>query len=102
MRSCDKRPKLGGVFPTSNASLTIGSFEYVYEHFILGDFFVAEPSSPCRFDTEITLKEDYDYTCSHLKEHGCIFRSNRLFLQVKHSLNAGGAVASRDAQGEKE
>jgi len=68
----------------------------------LGDFFVAEPSSPCRFDTEITLKEDYDYTCAHLKQHGSVLRSNRLFLQVKHISNAGGAVASRDGAGLKE
>jgi hypothetical protein len=102
MRTDPDWPRLGGVFPTANVAMTLGLPEVGKEQFILGDFFVAEPSSPCRFDTEITLKEDYDYTCSHLKEHGSIFRSNRMFLQVKHSLNAGGAVASRDAQGEKE
>lgn len=102
MRTDPAWPRLGGVFPTANVAMTLGLPEVGKEQFILGDFFVAEPSSPCRFDTEITLKEDYDYTCSHLKEHGCVFRSNRLFLQVKHSSNAGGAVASRDAQGEKE
>merc|ERR1712023_518889 len=50
----------------------------------------------------MTLKEDYDYTCSHIKQHGCVMRCNRMFLSVKHSVNAGGAVAARDQQGQKE
>merc|ERR1712224_845824 len=49
MRSAPAKPKLGGVFPTSNATLTIGSEEYSVQHFILGDFFVADVS-PCWFD----------------------------------------------------
>ena len=43
----------------------------------------------------MTLKEDYDYTCSHIKTHSCVLRCNRMFLQVKHATNAGGAVSSR-------
>merc|ERR1719230_882231 len=102
MRADPDKPKLGGVFPTANAAMTLGSAEFGKQHFILGDFFVAEPSSPCRFDLQMTLKEDYDYTCSHIKEHGCVLRCNRMFLTVKHATNAGGAVAARDQKGEKE
>merc|ERR1719331_2162772 len=102
MRSSPAKPKLGGVFPTANATLTLGTDEFSTEHFILGDFFVAEPSSPCRFDNTMTLKEDYDYTCSHISKHGSVLRCNRMFLTVKHSTNAGGAVAARDAAGAKE
>jgi len=102
MRADPETPKLGGVFPTGNAAMTLGSQEYGRHHFILGDFFVAEPSSNCRFDQNMTLKEDYDYTCSHIKAHGSVMRCNRLFIQVKHATNAGGAVASRDSAGEKE
>ena len=29
------------------------------EHFVVGDFFVSQPSATCRFDEELTLKEDY-------------------------------------------
>merc|ERR1719356_1349532 len=65
MRSSPLKPKLGGVFPTGNATMTMGSAEYSNQHFILGDFFVAE-KSPVRFDESLTLKEDYDYTCSHI------------------------------------
>lgn len=69
--------------------------------FILGDFFVAD-KSPCRFDNEMTLKEDYDYTCSHIETHGSVLRCNRLMIHAKHRSNPGGAVASRDVGGAKE
>jgi len=102
MRSHPDKPHLGGVFPNANAAMTLGQSEFGMKHFILGDFFVAEPSSRCRFDTSMTLKEDYDYTCSHIKEHGCVLRCHRLFIHVKHSTNAGGAVSVRDSAGQKE
>lgn len=102
MRSDPAKPHLGGVFPTANAAMTLGGEEFSKQHFILGDFFVAEPESPCRFDTTMTLKEDYDYTCSHIKTHGSVLRCNRMFLQVKHATNEGGAVAVRDSAGSKE
>jgi hypothetical protein len=103
MRSVEgDKPKLGGVFPTNNVAMTLGLQEFGRHHFILGDFFVAEPDSPCRFDAHMSLKEDYDYTCSHIKKHGSVLRCNRMFLTVKHSTNEGGAVAARDGAGAKE
>lgn len=102
MRSHPQKPHLGGVFPTLNASMSLGQEEYSTHHFILGDFFVAEPASSCRFDNNMTLKEDYDYTCSHIKAHGAILRCNRMFAHARHATNAGGAVATRDATGAKE
>jgi len=101
MRADPDKPHLGGVFPTANQAMTLGSSEFGKHHFILGDFFVAE-LSPCRFDCSMTLKEDYDYTCSHIKTHGCVLRCNRMFLVVKHATNAGGAVSNRDTAGLKE
>merc|ERR1712217_77401 len=102
MRASEEKPMLGGVFPTANAAMTLGQAEFGLHHFILGDFFVAEPRSLCRFDTEMTLKEDYDYTCSHIKTHGSVLRCNRMFLTVKHQSNSGGAVTNRDSAGTKE
>jgi len=102
MRSHSSRPQLGGVFPQANMAMGVGVPEVGYEHFVLGDFFVAEPTSPCRFDATMTLKEDYDYTCSHLAKHGLVLRSNRMILRVKHQSNAGGAVSARDSAGAKE
>jgi len=95
MRADEQKPKLAGVFPTANAAMTLGSSEFGRHHFILGDFFVAEPSSKCRFDNSMTLKEDYDYACAHIHAHGSVLRCNRMFLQVKHASNAGGAVEER-------
>jgi len=101
MRSSPLKPQLGGVFPTNNAALTMGCDPYSTDNFILGDFFVVD-SSPCRFDTSMTLKEDYDFTCSHLQRHGSILRCNRMFVHAKHATNSGGAVAVRDDSGSKE
>merc|ERR1712084_103296 len=100
MHASPAKPKLGGVSPTNNPAMTIGLEEYSTQHFILGDFFVADPS-PCRFDNTMTLKEDYDFTCSHLHRHGCVLRCNHLVLKVAHERNAGGAVAERDSNGDK-
>lgn len=101
-RADPDKPQLAGVFPTGNAAMSMGSQEYGKQHFILGDFFVAEPASPCRFDTTMTLKEDYDYTCQHLSVHGSVLRFNRMVITVKHATNVGGAVAVRDQAGSKE
>merc|ERR1711879_75890 len=101
MRSSPLKPKLGGVFPSGNATMTMGSAEYGTQHFILGDFFVAD-KSPVRFDESLTLKEDYDFTCSRIAKHGSVLRCNRMVLAVRHYANQGGAVDIRDGAGKKE
>jgi len=101
MRSSPLKPKLAGVLPTGNATMTMGTDEYSNQHFILGDFFVADVS-PCRFDESLTLKEDYDFSCSHIAKHGSVLRCNRMVLTVRHYANQGGAVDIRDAAGKKE
>lgn len=101
MRSSGHGAKLGGVFPTANAAQGICQDECTFRHFILGDFFVVD-GSPCRFDSAMTLKEDYDFTAAHLARHGAALRCNRLLLHVKHSTNEGGAVATRDGDGAEE
>jgi len=101
MRSSPLKPQLGGVFPTLNAALTMGSDEYGTQNFILGDFFVVD-SSPCRFDTQMTLKEDYDFSCAHIAKHGSVLRCNRMLVHARHATNTGGAVAERDQSGSRE
>jgi len=101
MRTSEGTPKLGGVSPISNPAMAIGGEEYSHKHFILGDFFVAD-ASPCRFDATLGLKEDYDFTCSHLAKHGSVLRCNRLFIFARHRTNEGGACAARDPQGKEE
>jgi hypothetical protein len=99
-----KKPKLGGVYMLSSCSRTFGcgTGPFVRKSFILGDFFVVDRGSKCLFDPKMTLKEDYDFTCSHLKENGSVMRCNRLTLVVKHYSNSGGAVATRDKKGVEE
>merc|ERR1712048_224388 len=101
MRSSPLKPKLAGALPTGNATMTMGCDEYSTQHFILGDFFVAD-TSPCRFDESMTLKEDYDFTCSHISTHGSVLRCNRMVLTVRHYANQGGAVDNRDKAGKRE
>jgi len=101
MRSSPLKPKLAGVLPTGNAAMTMGTDEFSTQHFVLGDFFVAD-ASPCRFDESMTLKEDYDYSCSHIAKHGSVLRCNRMVLTVRHYANQGGAVDTRDKAGKRE
>ena len=89
--------KLCGVYPQANIARAFTQPICTTTHFILGDFFVAD-LSPVRFDESMTLKEDYDYTCAHLAEHGQVLRCNRMIIVVKHATNAGGAVSVRDGQ----
>merc|ERR1712032_861259 len=79
----------------------MGAPAFVTQNFILGDFFAAEVSD-CRFDERLSLKEDYDFTCSHLSRYGEVFRCNRMIITAKHETNAGGACDARDAAGTKE
>jgi len=95
------RPQLGGVYPLGNLGQSFKTEEFSKKHFILGDFFVVD-NSKCRFDTTMSLKEDYDFTCSHLKAHGIVMRCNRMVIQAKHETNAGGACTVRDSAGERE
>lgn len=97
-----QRPMLGGVFPLGNTGMAFAREAVSPDLFVLGDFFVHDVGSPCRFDPRMTLKEDYDFTCTHLARHGAVLRHNRIMLQVIHETNAGGACSERDAKGHKE
>lgn len=40
---------------------------FTKHHFIVGDFIVVDSASPLRFDLNMRLKEDYDFTAQHLE-----------------------------------
>jgi len=101
MRSGSKGPRLAGVFPLGSCARAFSCSPHGMKHFILGDFFVADRSS-LRFDLNMTLKEDYDFTCSHMQQHGAVLRLNRMTIAAKHQTNPGGAVAQRDKKGREE
>lgn len=102
MRASDEKPKLGGVYPLGSCARSFAGDEVQLKNFILGDFFVVEPDSKVRFDEEIALKEDYDFTASHIKEYGSVMRCQRMTLRVKHYSNSGGACSNRDKKGKEE
>jgi len=102
MRGASKpQPKLGGVYMLGSCARTFGGEAFSTRHFILGDFFVVD-GGKVNFDEEMRLKEDYDFTCSHIKAHGSVMRCNRMTLNVKHYANAGGACTNRDKKGQEE
>eukprot|EP00421_Protoceratium_reticulatum_P029854 CAMPEP_0168463352 /NCGR_PEP_ID=MMETSP0228-20121227/55009_1 /TAXON_ID=133427 /ORGANISM="Protoceratium reticulatum, Strain CCCM 535 (=CCMP 1889)" /LENGTH=668 /DNA_ID=CAMNT_0008478801 /DNA_START=17 /DNA_END=2023 /DNA_ORIENTATION=+ len=96
-----ERPRLAGVYPLATCSRSFGGEEFSGRHFILGDFFVVD-HSPVRFDEQMTLKEDYSFTCMHIEAHGSVLRCNRMTVDAKHQSNAGGACSNRDKKGLEE
>eukprot|EP00930_Biecheleria_cincta_P073589 TRINITY_DN60869_c0_g1_i1.p1 TRINITY_DN60869_c0_g1~~TRINITY_DN60869_c0_g1_i1.p1 ORF type:complete len:538 (-),score=95.61 TRINITY_DN60869_c0_g1_i1:153-1739(-) len=103
MRSCpDPKPKLGGVYMLGSCARVFSSDPFARHHFILGDFFCVEPDSTVKFDLNMKLKEDYDFTCAHISKYGSVMRCNRMTLNVKHYSNSGGAVSARDKKGQEE
>jgi hypothetical protein len=95
---------LGGVYPNTNEGYMFGCEPVTKIHFIVGDFLIIDVvNSPnTRFDEEMTLKEDYDFTAQHLHQHGRICRVNRIAMKAEHYTNAGGAVAVRNAEREQQ
>lgn len=91
--------RLVGVAPTANAFYA--SLKVKRQHFIVGDFFVAAPSH-LRFDPRLKLKEDYDFTASHLRAFGEVARLDWWLVEFRHRSNPGGAVAYRTVDLEDE
>lgn len=63
--------------------------------FCIGDMLFVKPTE-LRFDTQLTLKEDYDYTLQHLKKYGSCFRYQKYLFEFEHYKNKGGAVDYRN------
>jgi len=97
-----QKPKLGGVYMLGSCSAAMVGDMIQRQHFIIGDFFVVDVGSKVLFDEEMTLKEDYDFACSHIQKFGSVMRCNRMTLNVKHYANSGGACSNRDKKGREE
>ena len=88
-----------GFPPTNNPFFALKEKEI--NKFIVGDFIIVKPNG-LRFDNNLRLKEDYDYTLQHIKEFdGCI-RYGSFLNSFKHYSNKGGAVDYRTNQLEQE
>eukprot|EP00397_Hematodinium_sp_SG-2012_P003896 GEMP01003906.1.p1 GENE.GEMP01003906.1~~GEMP01003906.1.p1 ORF type:complete len:581 (+),score=134.63 GEMP01003906.1:37-1779(+) len=89
--------KLGGTCIHGNGGFAFASSFILRECFILGDFMVIDTreNDIPRFDNKMSLKEDYDYTASHLQKYGKVCRVNQILIQAEHRENTGGAVFYR-------
>mmetsp|Transcript_18865 Transcript_18865/g.28455 ORF Transcript_18865/g.28455 Transcript_18865/m.28455 type:complete len:362 (-) Transcript_18865:197-1282(-) len=88
-------PRLAGAYVNGNTGTAAISTPLSSECFIVGDFIVIDTTAEPRFDEEMFLKEDYDFTCQHLYTYGCALRINKLICDFKHYTNQGGAVDVR-------
>ena len=90
---------LAGVSPTDNPFFCVTDIS-IY-NFIVGDFIMIKPCD-LRFDKNLRLKEDYDFTVQHIKKYKGVLRMNRILATFKHYSNSGGAVSVRNDEKEKE
>lgn len=93
--------KLAGGSPTANRFYVDLNKPVKTHHFIVGDLIWVAPSEP-RFDMNLKLKEDYDFTAQHLKAYGAVARVDALMPKFAHRTNSGGAVAYRTSELEQQ
>lgn len=91
--------QLAGVAPTANPYFSRQRINPT--GFVVGDLILVAEGCPLRFDTELRLKEDYDYTCQHLEAYGRVARCDHVLASFKHRTNKGGAVAVRTPEVEQ-
>lgn len=92
--------RLAGAAPTDNPYFARGGITREWG-FILGSMTVTAPT-PLRYDTSLTLKEDWDYTCQHLWHYGGVVRCDSVLPTFLHYSNKGGAQRYRDDRLEAE
>jgi RecJ-like exonuclease len=84
---------LVGIPPTSNSYFAKSL--YTLNTFIIGDFFIVKPTD-IRFDNNLTLKEDYDFTLQHISRGAKVIRTSKYLIDYAHYKNKGGAVSYRN------
>lgn len=87
-----KASLLGGP-PTTNLFYFNPMRPVSMNKFIIGSFMYVMPSD-IRFDPDLRLKEDYDFTVQHSNYMGAV-RMNDLFFEFKHYGNSGGCQEYR-------
>ena len=94
--------KYSGVAPTANKFFYNEEKKISTAHFIVGDFIFIAPDSEIKFDEELKLKEDYDFTLANLQKYGVVARFNNILANFQHRTNHGGAVDYRTDKREQE
>ena len=64
--------------------------------FIGAPFTVTLKGSECRYDEEISLKEDYDMTLQQLNKYRGALRVNKFYYKVKQAEQTGGCATYRN------
>lgn len=88
----------GGVAPTHNAFF-VGDITSK-NLFCSGKLSVTRPCD-LRFDANMTLKEDYDFTLQHIAKYGGVVRSNDLLTHYLNYTNKGGVFDIRNTPNEQ-
>lgn len=83
---------LWGMYPTPNSYYMSKRPELVTRALIIGTVMGVIVENGVRFDPEMTLKEDLDFTCKILKLHGKIVRFDR-YAPVHLTQSPGGCYA---------
>lgn len=62
---------------------------------------IVKSGNPLRFDEELGLKEDYDYSLQMLNRFRRILRFNKVHYRGKHIRGAGGCISYRTSEKEE-
>ncbi len=89
----NSKAQLIGMPPTNNPFFA--KKEVQNNAFCIASFMLAKPTS-LRFDENLSLKEDYDYTLQHIKEYGLVQRYQKYLFTFRHYSNTGGVVDYRN------
>jgi hypothetical protein len=87
--------KLAGIAPTANPLNWDPRKPVNTRNFIIADFTVCLPTE-LRYDINMAIKEDYDYTLQHIHKYGGVARCNEVLSDFKHK-SAGGVTDVRTA-----
>lgn len=72
-----------------------------WKQYIGSPFSAHLKGSECRYDENLSLKEDYDMTLQHLQMYGGVLRLNYAFYDVKQAEQTGGCASYRNLNEEK-
>tara|TARA_R110000822_G_scaffold270617_1_gene393508 strand:- start:36 stop:560 length:525 start_codon:yes stop_codon:yes gene_type:complete len=88
---------LMGVPPTDN--FFFANKLVIENKFCIGDMLFVKPSE-LRFDSQLSLKEDYDFTLQHIQK-AKVLRYQKYLFSFQHYSNKGGAVDIRNDKEEQ-
>jgi hypothetical protein len=90
--------KMIGVAPTSNPYFYNPYEPISFNKFCIGSLLLIKTDTECRFDYNLKLKEDYDFTLQNINKYGGAARANYILANFQHYKNRGGAVDYRTVE----